>query len=271
MWTIDKPSLRKACGKDLDELVNHCNNLDDTIKPVLKQLYKEYDAQGGSVTPAQIAVVPKGKESVIHSQYNKTREGNTLSFIRSDLMNDVFKCPYCSINQPDTLDHYMPESLYEALAVCRLNLVPMCGRCNNLKSVKPFNNFIHCYYQQYPIVEPFLKARVFVLKNRFVVRMYVDDAVLSDPILINKVHYQLQELKIFSHVMKESSVFISTLCRSCDCTNNADLMIWLNKELATSVSLYGFNDWRSAIIRGMLAYEKLDVVVFHYNKTNPRL
>lgn len=271
MWKIDKPSLRKACGKDIDELVTHCINLDDTIKPALKQLYKDYDAQGGTVTAAQLATIPTGKEAVIHSQYDKTRDGKPLEFIRSDLMKGVFKCPYCSINQPTTLDHYMPESQYEAIAVCRMNLVPMCGRCNNLKLAKPFQNFVHCYYQQYPTVEPFLKAKVFVLKKRFVVRLFVDDAVLTDPVLNHKVHYQLDELKIFSQVLKESSVFIATLCRSCECTNNADLMIWLNKELATTVFLYGFNDWRSAIIRGMLAYTKLDVSVFQYNKSNPPL
>lgn len=269
MWKIDKPNLRRACGKDIDELVMHCQNLDDTIKPTLKKLYQDYDAQGGTATDAQLATIPAGKESVIHSQYAKTYDGNTLSYVRTELMDGVFKCPYCSINQPTTLDHYMPESQYKALAVCRLNLVPMCGTCNNLKSTKPFANFVHCYYQAYPAAEPFLKAKVYALKKRFVVKLYIDDAVLADPTLITKIHYQIEKLHIFQNIMKESSVFVTTMCKDFDCSDNAGMVAWLNRELTKNVDLYGFNDWRCAINRGMLEYPKLDIAIFQYNKANP--
>lgn len=271
MWKIEKPSLRRACNKDIEELVDHCGNLDDTIKPALKKLYQDYDAQMGTVTAAQLATIPAGKDVVIHSQYPKTRDGQTLSYIRAELMAGVFKCPYCSINQPTTLDHYMPESQYKALAVCRLNLVPMCGTCNNLKSTKTYSNFVHCYYQTYPTAQPFIKAKVYVLKQRFVVKFSIDDGVLSDPALKSKVHYQIDKLHIFQNIMKESSVFIATLCKDFDCKNNADMLAWLNRELLKDVDLYGFNDWRCAIIRGMLDYSGLDLSIFQYNKVNPSI
>lgn len=269
MWKIKKPNINRACGKDIDELVKHCDNLDDSIKPFLKELYKQYDSQFGSVTNVQLTAIPKGKESVIHSQYYKTYDGGTLSYMRSELMEGAFKCPYCGINQPSTLDHYMPESQFEALAVCRMNLVPMCGTCNNLKNAKPYDKFVHCYYQEYPKDEPFLKAKVYALKQRFVVKLYIDDAVLSDKILIEKIHYQTDKLKIFDKVKKESSVYITTLCKDFDCKNDTDMINWLNRKLSNEVSIYGLNDWRCAILRGMLAYSKLNVSIFNYNKKNP--
>lgn len=268
MWKIEKPDLRRACGKDVNELVSHCENLDDTIKPQLKKLYKEYDSQNGYVTDEQLKQIPTEKGAIIHSQYKKTYDGDTLSYIRAELMDGVFKCPYCSINQPTTLDHYMPESKYGALAVCRMNLVPMCGTCNNRKLAKQYNNFIHCYYQEFPDNEPFLKAKVYILKKRFVIRLYIEDSVLTEPGLKDKVLYQIKELKLFQQIIKESSVFVSTLCKDFDCGDNAGMKQWLQRKLNTCIEIYGFNDWRCAILRGMMEYSKLDISVFQYNKVN---
>lgn len=267
MWKIEKPDFGKACGKDINELIMHCDKLDDGIKPELKELYRIYDTQNGLVTLEQLSLISEEKADAIHSQYCKTREGNKLSYIRSELMERVFKCPYCSINQPTTLDHYMPKSQYKALSVFRMNLVPMCAACNNLKLAKPFDNFVHCYYQAYP-EEPFLKAKIFVVLNRFVAEFYIDDTVLADAELIRKVHYQMDQLKIIQNIEKESTVFISTLCKEFCSRDNDELKLCLNRKLSAHIENYGYNDWRCAILRGLLEWPDLDVSFFQYNKNN---
>ena len=44
------------------------------------------------------------------------------------------ECPICDTGELDTLDHYLPKSVVPTLAVTPSNLVPMCGKCNRIKS-----------------------------------------------------------------------------------------------------------------------------------------
>lgn len=43
------------------------------------------------------------------------------------------RCPSCGQGHVKTLDHYLPKSLYPALTVTPLNLVPACADCNKAK------------------------------------------------------------------------------------------------------------------------------------------
>ncbi len=268
MWKIDKPDLSRARGKDIRELIANCNDLDDSVKEPLKKLYKQYDDQEGRVTDVQLLAISKDQADAIHDMYSSTYEGKALEFIRDDLTKKVYKCPYCSINQPNTLDHYMPESTYPALAVCRMNLVPMCGVCNNYKGTKTYTNFIHCYYEKLPVSRPFLVATVYTVKQRFVVRFKFDSAAISDAALEAKLEYQEKETRLFKRLQKESTVFIQTLCRDCEQNDTASLKLWLGRRLADKEDEFGDNDWRCAVIRGMLNYSKLDISQVKYNKTN---
>lgn len=270
MWKIDKPELSRAKGKDVRELIANCDKLDETDKPVLKQLYKEYDDQQGRVTDAQLNAISAEKAKAIHEMYKQTYENKPLAYIRDELMENVYKCPYCSIAQPDTLDHYMPESKYEALAVCRMNLVPMCGKCNNYKSSKPYQKFVHCYYEPLPTFAPFLIAKVYTVKQRFIVRFSFDPDAIGDANLESKLVYQENEIRLFKRLEKESVVFINTLCRSCEQNDTLSLKLWLNRRLANYEDEFGMNDWRCALIRGILAYPRLDISQINYNKSNPR-
>lgn len=270
MWKIDKPELRRARGKDVREVIAHCKDLDETVREPLKQLYQEYDKQEGYVTDAQLGAITKEQAKAIHDMYSYTYEGRSLAYMRDELTAEVYKCPYCSINQPNTLDHYMPESVYPALAICRMNLVPMCGVCNDYKGTKPYRKFIHCYYEKLPVTGSFLLASVFAIRQRFVVRFSFDSGVIADPVLEAKLKYQENETRLFKRLRKESTVFIHTLCCDCELNDTASLKLWLGRRLMDKENEFGKNDWRCAVIRGMLAYPKLDIAQIKYNKMNPK-
>lgn len=271
MWTIEKPELCRAKGIDIDNLIANCQKLDESDGPLLMQLYQEYDDQDGHVTDAQIRSISEEKAEAIHDTYDKTQINKPLAYIRNELVTNVFKCPYCSLGQPETLDHYMPKSEYNALAVCRMNLVPLCGRCNNLKGTKPYEKFIHCYYDRFPVEAPFLIAKISVLNQRFVVEFSFDLEVIGDAELENRLVYQEKEIRLFERIKKESVVFISTLCQNCDLNDTLSLKTWLGRRQEAYEKQYGLNDWRCALIRGMLAYPDLDISQINYNKNNPIL
>lgn len=53
----------------------------------------------------------------------------------SDPLEDGFskRCPLCTQRDVQTLDHYLPESVFPEFAVFPLNLVPTCFSCNKAK------------------------------------------------------------------------------------------------------------------------------------------
>lgn len=65
---------------------------------------------------------------------------------------ELSRCCYCNSNQVQCLDHFLPESKFNALAVNPINLVPSCDYCNkNKHHYKPLVNnqdsvLIHPYY-----------------------------------------------------------------------------------------------------------------------------
>jgi hypothetical protein len=61
-------------------------------------------------------------------------------------------CPYCSIREADTLDHYLAKTKYPVFAVTPINLIPSCTPCNIDKKVEyPKSNIdqtLHPYYDK---------------------------------------------------------------------------------------------------------------------------
>lgn len=137
MWKLNKPDVKTAKEKDVEKLVqikkfNNC----DSIKKYLKELYENYDTQNGYVSNKQLEDIQEDEAQLIYKAYDLTYKDKQLNYIRAELCEKVLLCPYCGINQVDTLDYYMPKSTYKVLAVCRMNLIPMCPTCNTLKGKK---------------------------------------------------------------------------------------------------------------------------------------
>ena len=184
-------------------------------------------------------------------------------------MGQVQKCPYCSINQPQQLDHFMDKSTYGQLAVCRLNLVPLCSSCNHSKRDQPYKNFIHPYYQQFPKSQFFI-AECQIIHGKICVNFRLDyNAFGNDTQLHDKLQIHLNSLNIMERFEKEANQFITELLSTCQISSNGDLQIYLNEIWEHYKSIYRLNDWRTAVIKGLIECPGMDIsVVKSYQKTN---
>ena len=268
MWILKKPTSSSA-KKDIDVLIDHCRNLDHTHKVKLLQLYDDYDKGNGQVTDAQLLPL-EDKADVIRRQYEKTyntKNNNQLDYIRKELMQDVSKCPYCSINEPVQLDHYMDKGKYGQLATCRLNLVPLCAKCNWLKSDTTYKDFTHPYYQVFPAVS-FLVANCQVVKGRIVILFSLDKASIADNALFNKLSSQMSHLQLNLRLRKCSQEFITNVCMSCMAYTDPELQFYLARLLMEITKMYGLNDWRTAIIRGLQSCPQFDIKIVNNLKSS---
>lgn len=93
---------------------------------------------------------PKNTLSNLYSPKDNQAPYYILQKMRGD--NGLLFCPSCGEDgDPGTLDHYFPKSVFPELAICLINLTPMCDKCQRTKSTeyKTVENkraFIHPYF-----------------------------------------------------------------------------------------------------------------------------
>lgn len=272
MWTLKKPNLADA-KKDIDIVIAHSRGLDIADKQKLEQLYDDYDNGQGEATAAQLFPL-ESKKNIIKGQYDKTSGKKSdgynkpLVYIRTELNRGVAKCPYCSINAPQQLDHYMDKDSYGQLATCRLNLVPLCATCNNLKGKTSYLEFTHPYYQQFPAAD-FFMASCQIVSNHVVAKFCVNPAVVIDTILRKKLNAQMNHIHLRSRLRKAINEFLSYSFIGYVGSTDASLKAYLPILLKQTIALYGRNDWRAAIVRGLIACPNFNINVVNNMKLAP--
>lgn len=248
MWSLPKPKLEDALA-DVD-FVREKGFIDANDARHLQELVSLYDRQLGTVTTEQHDRISSQGANSIHSHYDDTKTDGSLEFIRHSLCSDVSRCPYCSIGEIATLDHYMPKSKYKALALCRLNLVPMCWVCNRSKSFnKPYRNFVHPYYPPTIGQGTFLKARIQLIDNRLKFSFYIDGGdITSQSLNLFRSHWDSMKLE-------------ERLDKACIEFLNNEVLVRYENLVVLQASIcalinekekgYGRNDWRVAVLRAI--------------------
>jgi hypothetical protein len=286
MWRLRTPALERALN-DAQTTVTHCRGLCHADIAKLRTLYGAYHKQGGYVSSTDLSPLDS-KKDVIATQYAKTsgkenpRMGQTIGqdkplvYIRKELMDGVDRCPMCSILPVSDLDHVWPISVYGQLAVCRLNLVPVCGKCNKEKKVFTPSHFIHTYYQQFPAGVIFLVATCRVIMGKIIPRFTINQAALNDDGLAHRLNLQMKHIKLRARLQKASQEFFMKLFRGAAINSNKELKSYLEDRLMKYENGeypydYGRNDWRTALLRGLLACSSVDInVVKGYQKAKKR-
>lgn len=261
MWRLDKPSLQKA-KDDLNNIVAHCRAIDNADKIAFENLYDEYDRKGyiseeyhlsfSSAHPAQV--------KAMYGQYKKLGDKQEYGYIREELSEAADTCPYCGFGEPVTLDHYMPESIYKELATCRLNLVPICWKCNNKKLDNDYQGFSHVYYQDFPKGVIFFKCKVVANASGFISFDFYIDGRNLDSSLVEKLENQIEVIELSKRLNKECITFITSNFVIESLVNNEALKFFISDRLKKATDYYGNNDWHTALLQGLYDCKEFDIV-----------
>lgn len=263
MWRLGKPALDSAL-QDIDKIIRASGNrLDDTIKPKMQYVIRMYDQNKGSIASSVLNRFTCDEGDLIHNMYgSKTYEGQELYYIREELFNGVDLCPLCGINPPSQLDHQMPKSQYKPLALCRLNLVPTCGVCNNKKRAKPYDEFLHPYYVDFPngIVFLIVNIHVNVLAHRFSWYYSLDYSQFpKDSPLKTQIEKQVEHIKLLRRLKKDSHRFVADTLGCTNFKSRTVLKDYLSDRYNYCLRMYGRNDWRTVILYGLYISDKIGV------------
>lgn len=150
MLKLDPPSF------SFDMVFNKCiSNAQQRIKtnlqqfiPVLSGLEIEYRHSAENQMLHQI--LPCNLQDTIEQRllinvYDK----RLVQGMGRDYYNDIIIsstiCPFCTIGEVHTVDHFLPKADYPRLSVLPINLIPACSYCNSQKG-GAINLFFHPYF-----------------------------------------------------------------------------------------------------------------------------
>lgn len=176
-------------------------------------LYDEYDdARGVASVALQANAMSAGLKQALHDAYDQTQERRRLKHVRRQLFAGVELCPVCGISPPTELDHVVPRSDYQALAIYVRNLVPICHPCNHRKLAgfaEPGElGFVHAYFDLFPDVQ-FLRVEVQLVGATLTADFTVDEPVIVVGDLGERLANIHNRLKLNDRYRAEMNLYVS--------------------------------------------------------------
>lgn len=263
MWKVSLPCNKDALKHVEIALTYHDKTLKyemqaDEYKN-LSNLYDRYDnLLGVAHDDLEGKTFKADTKQAIHSAYSEIQEQGRLKQLRSTLLLATDYCPICSINQADELDHHLPRSVYNLLALYSRNLVPICHKCNNKKravtGVNSNERFIHVYYDKIPQDVQFFCMKHLIVDRVLTFEFFVADIPELEPQLRQQMIFQIGRVNLNKRLKKEVNTLLSSLAIGLN-------MVYTSTKSAPAVQKfllensqffrikYGINDWRTVTLR----------------------
>lgn len=210
-----------ALGTIADEKNNPAKT---TLKAIINRIencYEQYLNNFHTLEgKVKSAILNTENEEKIALQLCYSSETRTFKYIRGkifDIQPNSLKalCPYCLLNRPKTLDHYIGQSEFPEYSILQRNLIPCCFDCNNKKGEEWRYNkkrrFIH-FYNDHFLNHSFLKARLIYTKGSIIPKI---DFYLSKPAAMNNsdfkiVKFHFKDLQLLNEYNMRANTLVSS-------------------------------------------------------------
>jgi DNA-directed RNA polymerase subunit RPC12/RpoP len=115
------------------------------------------------------------------------------------------KCPYCGIDTPSHLDHFLPRSKFPEFSIYAPNLIYVCSICNSKYKGDDVVNqngerkYFNPYFDDFIVSNQFLKCKIEVDDGMYpTFKFYIEDLSTTQPYAhtIMKNHFENMKLEI---------------------------------------------------------------------------
>ncbi|MGL4914126.1 MAG: HNH endonuclease [Romboutsia sp.] len=235
------------------------------IKEIIFERFDEYSDK--KYTLENIGHSPqccKEIKDILKGCYTRNKEhevGMVTSNIISMQTNSIqSKCPHCGLSEPDTIDHYLPKDVFPEFSILPINLVPMCGRCNNIKNtdweINGYRNSIHFYFDSF-IDKKFLYCKL-EYKSKVdikpIAKFYLQKHEEMNDIefMIAKNHFDT--FNLYERYSKQIVEVISSTYEECvESGLGADInKKTIGASIRTKIRRNGVNYWEVCVLEAIL-------------------
>jgi hypothetical protein len=167
-----------------------------------------------------------------------------------------YRCQYCTVTPNESLDHYLPQSIYGEYSINPLNLVPACKTCNGYKSsvflVNGQRQFINHYLDQLPQVQ-YLFAVIIVDANGDIdFRFQLENRNNAIPAgIFRLINEHFKRLRLLERMRKAASTdiseFIELIAESAQRLSLQDTTEEVLRLIDKSRTAYGINFYMAVL------------------------
>jgi len=175
------------------------------------------------------------------------------------LSNARGKCPFCSLGDPRTLDHYLPKTDYPEFSILPLNLIPCCRDCNSFKHIdsaaKHGEQYIHPYYDKILSIDWLIAQVSYEIDDQPTLVFDINIAVRKyDSELFDRLNFQFEKLDLNHRYSTQSSNELSgkklRLKEVFEKGNSQGVQSYLQSE-ANSWLKSTKNSWQTAMYKAL--------------------
>ena len=241
----------------------------ERIKSVVFDRFKEYSKYKNNLE--DIEESPKcciDEKQALIGCYTRNTEYEvgilTSNIISMQTTSVQSKCPHCGLSEPETIDHYLPKDIFPEFSILPINLVPMCGRCNNIKNadwkVENNRNSIHFYFDEF-IDKKFLYCEL-IYKNQMDIeptakfKLVKSEEITESQFAVIKNHFETFNLydRYSKHIVETISCKYET-CKESGLSIEISKTI-LRADIKSKSRRHGVNYWEVCVLEAILNSEE---------------
>lgn len=203
-------------------VANKDNRAKTVLQGITNRVYTTYDQYINNFhslltkTRSELRKAEVNERRYLVSCYNI--QADTFKQIRGSIFSaqpNVLKvfCPYCLLNKPKTIDHYIPKEEFPEYSVLIKNLIPCCWECNHAKDElwrkSGSRRFIHYHIDRF-LNNRFLYAKFIQPRGQVipVIHFYLAQGPLSNQdFRIVKFHFK--HLSLLTEYNSRANTFVS--------------------------------------------------------------
>ena len=229
------------------------------LENVIKRQFEEHDKLFDTdklefLSPAPLA---DGQKKDLITLYNyKTKPFQQLNDILTTGENGTRQplCPFCTINNVNTFDHFIPKNTFAELSDHPINLIPCCSECNSKKSTnwKEGNSrkYINFYIDDLPSTQ-YLYANIIIADSTLNVKFEIRNEGNINNILFTRIKNHYTDLELCERFALNSDNIISELKNTLKVNQTYLLREQLKQIIIDTENknreYYGFNYWRAIL------------------------
>ena len=263
MWKLTPPDTN-SLREELHEALTLRDGtpvyaLSESEKESLICLYEVYDQKLGRASEElEAKELGERLRNAMYDAYSQVQVRGRLKRLRDQIKSLATVCPYCGFGEIKDLDHHLPRSKYKVLAIYPKNLVPSCGPCNNKKRAvaddEPNGQFFHTYLDTVPEVIFFI-ANAKLENGALEVTFSVDAEALPEDVY-QRMAFQIDRMELNIRYKAAISTYLSSQLTAFEMVYGVEggsekLKRFLLSSANSEGKIYGNNDWRPALMRGL--------------------
>lgn len=229
--------------------------LDSASRRVFRAYGQYADHTGNAAFLSPIKWRLPGRSGALFSNYDVLRGSALYGEL---LAIGGARCPMCGFGEISTLDHYLPRAEFPEFAILALNLVPACGRCNQLKGthvgLEPGLQFLHPFFDWLAVV-PILGCKFSVRAGSALIEFRIRRTHRVADNVLSRVRFQFSRLRLANRFRAEALAEIgerrTTFSQYASAKGPVGLRDYLRTESRGYVAAHGPNHWKSALYRSL--------------------